>query len=34
MMFEINHIDKNKERGFYTVEIKDKKQIKIVIQMN
>lgn len=29
-MFEINHVDKNKEKGFYIVEIKDKNLIKIV----
>jgi hypothetical protein len=31
LMFEINHVDKNKEKGFYVVELKDKVQIKIVI---
>lgn len=28
-MFQINHCDKNKESGFYVVELKDKNQIKI-----
>jgi hypothetical protein len=29
LMFQISHCDKNKESGFYVVELKDKKQIKI-----
>lgn len=30
MLFEINHVDKNKEKGYYMVDLKDKVQIKIV----
>lgn len=30
MMMEINHVDKNKEKGYYMVELRDKREIKIV----
>lgn len=30
LMLEINHVDKNKEKGYYIVELKDVSQIKIV----